>query len=95
MAHIPRWGRAIRLYAQSLAERGKSLGDWQAANEQFVSEGAESKLASDLFLDGLLFAANSELLLEQVWIDLVADKCQILNRLLKRLPMSLRSRTGG
>lgn len=85
LAHIPRWGRAIRLYAQSLAEHGKGLGDWQAVSGQFLGEDAESKLAADLFLDGLLFAANSELLLEQIWADLVADKGQILNRLLKRL----------
>lgn len=85
LAHIPRWGRAIRLYAQSLAERGKGLGDWQAVSGRFSCEDAQSKLASDLFLDGLLFAANSELLLEQVWADLVADKGEILNRLLKRL----------
>ena len=85
LAHVPRWGRAIRLYAQSLAEHGKGLGEWQAVTGQFSGEDAESKLASDLFLDGLLFAANSELLLEQVWADLNADKGQILHRVLKRL----------
>jgi hypothetical protein len=85
LAHIPRWGRAIRLYAQSLAEHGKGLADWRAASGQLSGEDAESKLAADLFLDGILFAANSELLLEQIWPDLVADNGQILNRLLKRL----------
>jgi hypothetical protein len=85
LAHIPRWGRAIRLYAQSLAEHGKGLADWRAASGQLLGEDAESKLAADLFLDGLLFAANSELLFEQIWPDLVADNGQILNRLLKRL----------
>jgi hypothetical protein len=84
-AHVPRWGRAIRLYAQSLAEHGKGLDDWRAAAVEFAGENAESKLASDLFLDGLLFAANSESLLEQVWPDLLANDGQILHRVLKRL----------
>jgi hypothetical protein len=50
-----------------------------------AGEDAASKLSADLFLDGLLFAANSESLLEQVWPDLMADGGQILRRLLKRL----------
>jgi hypothetical protein len=85
LAHIPRWGRAIRLYAQFLAEQGRGLDNWKVVGAQLAGEDAESKLASDLFLDGLLFAANSESLLEQVWADLVSDKGQILHRLLKRL----------
>ena len=84
-AHAPRWGRAIRLYAQSLAEHGKGLDDWKAATVEFAGDAAESKLASDLFLDGLLFAANAESLLEQVWPDLLANGGLILLRLLKRL----------
>jgi hypothetical protein len=84
-AHVPRWGRAIRLYAQSLAEHGKGLEDWKAATVAFAGEDAESKLAADLFLDGLLFAANAESLLEQVWPDLVANNGLVLHRLLKRL----------
>lgn len=86
LAPVPRWGRAIRLYAQSLAEHGAGLADWKAVTAKLAGEDAESKLAQDLFLDGLLFAPNSEHLLEQVWPDLTADKGQILQRLLKRLP---------
>ena len=85
VAQIPRWNRAIRLYAQSLAEHGGGLENWKAASVQLAGADAESKLVSDLFLDGLLFAANSISLLEQVWPDLIADKGQILHRLLKRL----------
>jgi len=85
VAQIPRWVRAIRLFAQSLVEHGSGLADWQGMNVQFAGADSESKLAADLFLDGLLFAANSELLIEQVWADLVANNGQILNRLLKRL----------
>jgi hypothetical protein len=85
LAHIPRWGRAIRLYAQALAEHGKGLDDWSTATIEFAGEETESRLASDLFLDGLLFAANAESLLEQVWPDLLANDGQILRRLLRRL----------
>ena len=85
VAHIPRWGRAIRLYAQGLAERGDGLAAWKVVTAQMAGDSAESQLANDLFLDGLLFAANSELLLEEVWTDLVADDGLILRRLLKRL----------
>ena len=85
VAHIPRWGRAIRLYAQGLAERGDGLAVWKAATAELAGDDAETQLANDIFLDGLLFAANSELLLEQVWPELIADKGLILGRLLKRL----------
>jgi hypothetical protein len=85
VAQIPRWGRAIRLYAQSLAEKGDGLTAWKSAAGQLSGEGADAVLASDIFLDGLLFAANSEVLLEQVWPNLVADGGAILLRLLRRL----------
>ena len=85
LAPIPRWGRAIRLYAQSLAERGVGLADWKTSTAKLTGGDAESKLAQDFFLDGLLFAPNSESLLEQVWPDLIAGEGQILHRLLKRL----------
>ena len=85
LAPIPRWGRAIRLYAQSLTEHGSGLDEWRSASAQLAGGDAESTVAYDLFLDGLLLAPNSESLLEQVWPDLIADKGQILHRLLKRL----------
>jgi hypothetical protein len=85
LAHIPRWGRAIRLYGQSLAEHGTGLDKWRAATAEVSGEDTASKLASDLFLDSLVFAANSEYLLELVWPDLIAEQGQILHRLLKRL----------
>ena len=85
VAQIPRWGHAIRLYAQSLAEKGDGLADWKSVSTQLAGDNAEAQLAADLFLDGLIFAANSESLLEQVWPDLVADQGLILRRLLKRL----------
>ena len=85
VAHIPRWGRAIRLYVQSLAEHGDALAGWKAVSAQLAGDDAETQLVNDIFLDGLLFATNSESLLEQVWPDLIANKGLILRRLLKRL----------
>jgi hypothetical protein len=85
LASIPRWGRAIRLFAQSLAERKDELASWKSTLAQLSGTDAEAVLASDIFLDGLLFAANAEVLLELVWPNLIADGGTILRRLLKRL----------
>jgi hypothetical protein len=85
LAQIPRWGRAIRLFGQSLAESGIGLDKWKRVNSELSGADSESRIASDLFLDSLLFAANSEYLLEHLWPDLVADEGQILSRLLNRL----------
>jgi hypothetical protein len=68
-----------------LAEQGNGLNAWKTIAVQLTGDVAEARLASDLFLDGLLFAANSEPLLEQVWLDLVANEGQVLHRLLNRL----------
>jgi len=84
-AKNPRWGRGIRLYAQSLAEAGSGLDDWKQLAAKFPGDSPDSQLAADLLLDALLYAPNSEMLLEQVWSDLVADGAQILKRLLQHL----------
>lgn len=84
-AGVPRWGRAIRLFAQRLVEREEGLGGWKTFVAGFSSENPEDKLASDLFLDGIVFAANAEPLLERVWSELLADKGEILRRLLRRI----------
>jgi hypothetical protein len=85
VANMPRWGRGIRLYAQSLAEKESGLEGWRAFAAQLPPDRAESQLAADLVLDALLLAPNSEMLLEQVWDDLVVDGGGILKRLLQRL----------
>ncbi len=85
LAPIPRWGHAIRLYAQSLAERVDGLEKWKSASSQLAGSDSKTQVASDIFLDGLLFATNSEPLLEQVWSNLISDDGLILKRLLKRL----------
>ena len=85
VVRIPRWGRGIRLYGQSLAEEAAGLDRWRSLASELAGDDSDATLAGDFLLDGLLFAPNSELILEQVWPDLIADKAQILQRLLKRL----------
>ena len=82
---IPRWNRAVRLYAQSLVEAGHELSGWKEATSKLSGDDPESKLARDLFLEGILFAANSVVLLEAVWPELIADNAHLLRRLLDRL----------
>lgn len=85
MAGTPRWGRAIRLYAQSLVERDDNLASWKAIVATLSGENPQEKLASDLFLDGIILAANAETLLDRVWQELIADKAKILRRLSERV----------
>jgi hypothetical protein len=84
-AGTPRWSRAIRLYAQRLVERDESLASWKAVVATLSGENPHEKLASDLFLDGMIFAANAEVLLERVWPELMANKAEILRGLLERM----------
>ncbi|MBZ5501471.1 MAG: ABC transporter ATP-binding protein [Acidobacteriia bacterium] len=82
---IPSWARAIRLYAQGLAEQEGGLAGWKAILGTSATQTVEAALTTDLFLDGIVYAANVEPLLEQVWPDLIAEKGKILGRLLARL----------
>jgi len=84
-AGTPRWSRAIRLYAQRLVERDEGLSGWKAFVAGMSGDSPDDKIASDLFLDGILFAANAESLLEHIWGDLIADSADTLRRLLRRI----------
>jgi len=86
-AKTPRWGRAIRLYAQSLAEQGDGLDEWNSAKTLIDGEDAESRIASDLFFDSLILATNAAYLLEQIWVNLSSDNGKPLSRLLRRLQL--------
>ncbi len=79
----PRWHAAIRLYAQRLLEQQQDTGQWRHAIRQLQADG-DDVLAVDSFLDALVFAGNSEFLLERAWPDLVADNGVLLQRFLKR-----------
>lgn len=85
LVQIPRWNRAIRLYAQSLLEGKADLTDWNKALAELDTPDAESKVTKDLFLEALIFAADPVPLLEAAWPNLIADKGKLLNRLMDRL----------
>lgn len=85
LVQIPRWNRAIRLYAQSLLEGKADLADWNKALADLDAPDAESKVTKDLFLEALIFAADAIPLLEAAWPNLIADKGKLLNRLMDRL----------
>ena len=59
LVQIPRWNRAIRLYAQSLLEGKADLADWNKALAELDAPDAESKVTKDLFLEALIFAADA------------------------------------
>jgi len=84
-AKTPRWERAIRLYAQSLAEQDLALEQWNSVLGAVQGVGADSQLASDLFSDSLILATNSRYLLEQLWPSLLNDKGKLLHRALVRM----------
>jgi hypothetical protein len=85
LVQSPRWNRAIRLYAQSLLEGEVDLAEWRKAMTDLEAPDAESKVTKDLFLEALIFAADSMPLLEAVWQELVTEKGKLLNRLMDRL----------
>lgn len=85
LVQVPRWNRAIRLYAQSLLEGKADLADWNKALAELDAPDAESKVTKDLFLEALIFAADAVPLLKAAWPNLIADKGKLLNRLMDRL----------
>ena len=84
-AMMPRWGRAIRLYAQSLAELSADLSRWNEALDRLEGTHVNSAVASDLFTDSLVLATNSVVLLTELWPSLIAQDGKLLRRILKRL----------
>lgn len=84
VAPLPRWQRAIRLYAQYILEHDEGTQRWKASLAAFQSKEANDLLAADAFLDALIFAGNAEALFEQVWPDLILENGHLLRRFLKR-----------
>ena len=73
----PFWQKAIRLYGLYLIEQKTDINEWRNAINQY-------DFIKDYLLDSVIFAANSKLLLEKVYFLLVANKGELLKRLLKR-----------
>lgn len=83
-AENPRWHKAIRLYGLRLLEdRAFGLDAWsELLNE--LSAGGKHTIEQDLVLESVIFAANADERLSQVWPMLTADKGIRLTRLLRR-----------
>tara|TARA_R110002073_G_scaffold154858_8_gene310097 strand:+ start:26815 stop:31980 length:5166 start_codon:yes stop_codon:yes gene_type:complete len=73
----PRWHRAIRTFAVDLLEQNESVSEWQ---DHITKQSG----ASDLFLDGLLFAADPAKLLTKVRSILLEDRAALAKRLARR-----------
>lgn len=81
----PRWHRAIRLYAQSLLEKGEEgLTDWRQIISSTNDRCPQDVTLRDLFLESAVLAVNTAQLLEQIWPDLSCDNAHLLARLLQR-----------
>lgn len=80
-ARLPTWHRAIRLYAlRAIREAG--LDGWRAQHDELRDAGRE--LAADLYLDAVLFAAEAETYINELWPRLTDGGGALLVRLLNR-----------
>lgn len=82
---LPTWHRAIRLFALSVL-REQGLEAWGARREEL--ERQDQWLLAELFLDAALFAHDSAAVVRSLWPTLIADKGDLLRRLLRRLRFS-------
>jgi hypothetical protein len=82
---LPTWHRTIRLFALSVL-REQGLEAWGAHREEL--ERQDQWLLAELFLDAALFAHDSAAVVRSLWPTLIADKGDLLRRLLRRLRFS-------
>ncbi len=83
-AENPRWHKAIRLYGLRLLEdRAFGLDTWSQLLDE-LSAGGKYTIEQDLILESVIFAANADERLSQVWPMLTADMGARLTRLLRR-----------
>lgn len=82
---LPTWHRAIRLYALTVL-REQGIAAWSARRELLERE--DQWLLAELFLDAALFAHDSAAVVRSLWSTLIADKGDLLRRLLRRLRFS-------
>lgn len=73
----PHWHTALRLYGVSLLETDSSGDRWKVAIAAFPE-------ARDSFLESLVFAGNSQRLVNSAWSALIADEGSLLKAFLKR-----------
>jgi hypothetical protein len=84
-ARLPRWHRAVRLYAQRLLEQSADgCEQWQRGIAQFENGEESDQFLRDLFLEAVFLATDAATLLERTWPALVAKGGQLLGRMLNR-----------
>src|SRR6185369_16732141 len=85
LALSPHWHSGLRFFGQRLLEQGDSgAQEWLDLYEALPEGVDSSTVARDLLLDSLIFASNSDQLLERLWPHLVAHGGHLLIRLLNR-----------
>ena len=80
----PLWHKPLRLYALDQLEHGSGVDAWERDSAAFSDNSAEAHLASDLFLEALVFAAEPKPLLEQLWPSFSENSGALLSRFLRR-----------
>lgn len=81
----PKWNEAIRIAGQRTLDRNDETGTkWIAIVSQLSDGSPEGEAARDLFLDAATLSTNAGNHLEKLWPHLIAEKAQLLDRLLKR-----------
>jgi hypothetical protein len=83
-ASSPLWNRAVRLFGLHLLEQYDTTDEWRSAMVSLGSPTARPDLIQDLLLEAVVIAADSESLLEKVWLDLRQEDGRLLRRLLGR-----------
>lgn len=80
----PRWHQAIRLYGLRLLEnQSQGVELWRQLLFELSTNG-KFTVESDLVLESVVFAANAEVQLQNVWSTLCESEGSLLNRLLTR-----------
>jgi hypothetical protein len=80
----PLWHKPLRLYALHQLEHGLDGNAWELDWRRFTGNSAEAQLASDLFLEAVVFAAEPKPILEKLWPSFSRDHGALLSRFLRR-----------
>lgn len=81
---LPRWQKAIRLYGLRLLESHDcGVDQWARLIADLQPDDAMA-VELDLILESVVFAANADQILSDVWTALIANDALLLNRLLTR-----------
>jgi hypothetical protein len=80
----PLWHKPLRLYALHQLEQGSDANAWERDWRGFAGNSVEAQLASDLFLEAVVFAVEPKPILEKLWPRLSSENATLLSRFLRR-----------